>query len=112
MSASRKVRQELSRRRAFRADPNSAALQNHRQSVAQQHCRDRTELSLPPPSPCRWPDECGGCLLGFPECRRAARQAIAARHRSEEHTSELQYLMRISYAVFFLKKKNEQKQTH
>src|SRR3546814_9539884 len=31
--------------------------------------------------------------------------------RSEEHTSELQSLMRISYAVFCLKKKNESKQT-
>src|SRR3546814_8950951 len=30
--------------------------------------------------------------------------------RSEEHTSELQSLMRISYAVFCLKKKNKQKQ--
>src|SRR3546814_3612844 len=29
--------------------------------------------------------------------------------RSEEHTSELQSLMRISYAVFCLKKKKEQK---
>src|SRR3546814_6620605 len=29
-----------------------------------------------------------------------------ATHRSEEHTSELQSLMRISYAVFCLKKKN------
>src|SRR3546814_2611000 len=29
-----------------------------------------------------------------------------ARPRSEEHTSELQSLMRISYAVFCLKKKN------
>src|SRR3546814_5741962 len=29
------------------------------------------------------------------------------RGRSEEHTSELQSLMRISYAVFCLKKKNE-----
>src|SRR3546814_1486430 len=29
--------------------------------------------------------------------------------RSEEHTSELQSLMRISYAVFCLKKKNAQK---
>src|SRR3546814_8212878 len=29
----------------------------------------------------------------------------AERHRSEEHTSELQSLMRISYAVFCLKKK-------
>src|SRR3546814_7230302 len=30
--------------------------------------------------------------------------------RSEEHTSELQSLMRISYAVFCLKKKNNTKQ--
>src|SRR3546814_8523480 len=30
-----------------------------------------------------------------------------ARRRSEEHTSELQSLMRISYAVFCLKKKNK-----
>src|SRR3546814_2316881 len=30
--------------------------------------------------------------------------------RSEEHTSELQSLMRISYAVFCLKKKNNKKQ--
>src|SRR3546814_3809570 len=30
--------------------------------------------------------------------------------RSEEHTSELQSLMRISYAVFCLKKKNKNKQ--
>src|SRR3546814_10587111 len=29
-----------------------------------------------------------------------------SRYRSEEHTSELQSLMRISYAVFCLKKKN------
>src|SRR3546814_8415220 len=34
-----------------------------------------------------------------------ARRVI--RHRSEEHTSELQSLMRISYAVFCLKKKKE-----
>src|SRR3546814_10352329 len=31
--------------------------------------------------------------------------------RSEEHTSELQSLMRISYAVFCLKKKKETKQS-
>src|SRR3546814_3954487 len=31
--------------------------------------------------------------------------------RSEEHTSELQSLMRISYAVFCLKKKNKTKET-
>src|SRR3546814_2644636 len=32
--------------------------------------------------------------------------AVMALLRSEEHTSELQSLMRISYAVFCLKKKN------
>src|SRR3546814_1437934 len=37
--------------------------------------------------------------------RRPARDP-AERPRSEEHTSELQSLMRISYAVFCLKKKN------
>src|SRR3546814_7592276 len=31
--------------------------------------------------------------------------ALESTHRSEEHTSELQSLMRISYAVFCLKKK-------
>src|SRR3546814_7664262 len=32
--------------------------------------------------------------------------------RSEEHTSELQSLMRISYAVFCLKKKTKQKKSN
>src|SRR3546814_9233107 len=45
--------------------------------------------------------------------RAAAAPAPAhrARWRSEEHTSELQSLMRISYAVFCLKKKNKHKRT-
>src|SRR3546814_6234411 len=37
------------------------------------------------------------------------RRAMIRPARSEEHTSELQSLMRISYAVFCLKKKNKQK---
>src|SRR3546814_9365911 len=41
--------------------------------------------------------EAGGSLLAAP--------ALDLRTRSEEHTSELQSLMRISYAVFCLKKK-------
>src|SRR3546814_2250984 len=55
-------------------------------------------------------------------CRRAhqseeGRQAWRADRprsgfRSEEHTSELQSLMRISYAVFCLKKKTIDKATH
>src|SRR3546814_4396006 len=36
-----------------------------------------------------------------------ARRGCAGGGRSEEHTSELQSLMRISYAVFCLKKKND-----
>src|SRR3546814_13985609 len=38
--------------------------------------------------------------------QRAHAMASALCGRSEEHTSELQSLMRISYAVFCLKKKN------
>src|SRR3546814_4624369 len=50
--------------------------------------------------------QCGGtaaCHAGFP-ARRSRRWQPGM--RSEEHTSELQSLMRISYAVFCLKKKN------
>src|SRR3546814_4906852 len=42
------------------------------------------------------------------EVSRPRRRCIRYfRRRSEEHTSELQSLMRISYAVFCLKKKNK-----
>src|SRR3546814_9362695 len=41
---------------------------------------------------------------------RPHRQTAAGPSRSEEHTSELQSLMRISYAVFCLKKKNKTEQ--
>src|SRR3546814_4184175 len=37
---------------------------------------------------------------------------LTAIERSEEHTSELQSLMRISYAVFCLKKKKKKKRQH
>src|SRR3546814_7156500 len=37
---------------------------------------------------------------------------ITGKSRSEEHTSELQSLMRISYAVFCLKKKKDNTQRH
>src|SRR3546814_6612497 len=42
---------------------------------------------------------------------RAVRSSRLMRVRSEEHTSELQSLMRISYAVFCLKKKTQNKHT-
>src|SRR3546814_460455 len=44
-------------------------------------------------------------------CRALAKPHLAL-VRSEEHTSELQSLMRISYAVFCLKKKKEQNTKH
>src|SRR3546814_5773749 len=37
---------------------------------------------------------------------------LVTHRRSEEHTSELQSLMRNSYAVFCLKKKNKKQQQH
>src|SRR3546814_6798449 len=43
-------------------------------------------------------------LSGLEVCRRLRRMNATA-NRSEEHTSDLQSLMRISYAVFCLKKK-------
>src|SRR3546814_8835583 len=58
------------------------------------------------------------CGRGQSPCLSARQLAGAVRHRAgrrsavgdqaEEHTSELQSLMRISYAVFCLKKKTEQ----
>src|SRR3546814_4258141 len=44
--------------------------------------------------------------------RRHHVRSRSGRRRSEEHTSELQSLMRISYAVFCLKKKKSLKQIY
>src|SRR3546814_1499902 len=46
------------------------------------------------------------------KCRRNPIPVFRHPHRSEEHTSELQSLMRISYAVFCLKKKKKKKQSN
>src|SRR3546814_10208129 len=46
----------------------------------------------------------------LPRVRREPGIRSSSRARSEEHTSELQSLMRISYAVFCLKKKKLKKQ--
>src|SRR3546814_1142677 len=45
----------------------------------------------------------GRCPVWMPPLGKSSR----LKPRSEEHTSELQYLMRISYAVFCLQKKND-----
>src|SRR3546814_10612625 len=46
---------------------------------------------------------------GAVEVSTIGRPSSAWNNRSEEHTSELQSLMRISYAVFCLKKKKQHK---
>src|SRR3546814_5971385 len=46
---------------------------------------------------------------GWAVDKQKAGDALFDWFRSEEHTSELQSLMRISYAVFFLKKQNKHK---
>src|SRR3546814_8658852 len=56
-------------------------------------------VSISPSRGCEKPDFQTQC--GRPEMSRVQRVSV----RSEEHTSELQSLMRISYAVFCLKKK-------
>src|SRR3546814_6119206 len=47
---------------------------------------------------------------GSPTTRTSSAERKSSEARSEEHTSELQSLMRISYAVFCLKKKTSQEE--
>src|SRR3546814_8852916 len=52
----------------------------------------------------------GGQIVDSPQA--IAEAYATGRGRSEEHTSELQSLMRISYAVFCLKKKKKTHASH
>src|SRR3546814_7127309 len=65
----------------------------------------RSPLRQLPPSPGR---TAGRAPASY---AREPRGRYQAAERSEEHTSELQSLMRISYAVFCLKKKKHTKYT-
>src|SRR3546814_5159820 len=76
-----------------------------------------------PPAACNIPRKVlhdvargGAARVGTPTKRNAtppaSRQRAAQHFRSEEHTSELQSLMRISSAVFCLKKNKDTKQKH
>src|SRR3546814_1460584 len=79
--------------------------------VQRLHRDTLTNLARVEAIPAATDDPCVGCILGvrrgpgdklFPAVSRSG--VVAGHHRSEEHTSELQSLMRISYAVFCLKK--------
>src|SRR3546814_8211995 len=65
--------------------------------AARETGRDSAEVTLVAVSKTMPPARVGAAL--------AAGQRVFGENRSEEHTSELQSLMRISYAVFCLKKK-------
>src|SRR3546814_3352749 len=59
------------------------------------------------PDPCVIDTLARGCRkCGLVFDNRSHGRFFKSKNRSEEHTSELQSLMRISYAVFCLKKKN------
>src|SRR3546814_8620351 len=65
-------------------------------------------------APARRPDVCGPRFIStMPKetsmdfTKHPAPTVLHSGYRSEEHTSELQSLMRISYAFFFLKKKTQ-----
>src|SRR3546814_7088114 len=64
---------------------------------------------LRPYRPLPWLGARPGRRAGLPPCATVARhqEPDTRAGRSEEHTSELQSLMRNSYAVFCLKKKNK-----
>src|SRR3546814_17397362 len=87
------------------ADRGGALLGEDRTECAAQHPLDETRLGL---------IRHGGRTdeAAVPQHRDGVAElqhfAEEVRDRSEEHTSELQSLMRISYAVFCLKKKNYQ----
>src|SRR3546814_5700829 len=73
-----------------------------------QNCsRAQPERPMEPESMNRWMQRAGG----YEEQAGVANDPSLA-GRSEEHTSELQSLMRISYAVFCLKKKHTNIQTY
>src|SRR3546814_3083524 len=71
------------------------------------------ERAKPSTTPARIPGRDNGRLIvrnicrGFAPKVRAASSNRRSMARSEEHTSELQSLMRISYAVFCLKQKKK-----
>src|SRR3546814_9649689 len=73
--------------------------------VGSGHVDDNTPVrgKLPEPAPLVLINPVTSCVGRLGRRSRPARP----RSRSEEHTSELQSLMRISYAVFCLQKKNK-----
>src|SRR3546814_8586331 len=85
------LREAQVRQPVFGADPDRMRLAR---------IQARTKIDIASPSVVRWRRAACGARRARPR---------GSRDRSEEHTSELQSLMRISYAVFCLKKKKKKK---
>src|SRR3546814_8971584 len=83
--------------------PLQAAAEGHRGAVPRSGAPHGRRLRNPRRRPLRPARQGTVVLAGV-----AFSQPVIPAERSEEHTSELQSLMRISYAVFCLKKKNTQ----
>src|SRR3546814_6781810 len=64
-----------------------------------------------PMPPMCWKSWCPRAIRRMSPVLPISAATTSSSPRSEEHTSELQSLMRISYAVFCLKKKKKTKQT-
>src|SRR3546814_1751970 len=84
-------------------------LHQQRSQVAQQPGRNRLIVDKGPAAAVRLQHPPQGQLAAVAVKPVLANQQLNRMVRSEEHTSELQSLMRISYAVFCLKKKKNNK---
>src|SRR3546814_2016255 len=69
----------------------------------------RTRIILGPQLSPKWPGTDKISVGPYIDVSRTRESTFEFEARSEEHTTELQSLMRISYAVFCLKKKRKKK---
>src|SRR3546814_6323328 len=81
-------------------------LRPHREHLVDGH-RVRDDLGVDPRLPHTTGDQLGVLRPEVDHQDQIVLHGVGRGHRSEEHTSELQSLMRISYAVFCLKKKTQ-----
>src|SRR3546814_4954038 len=96
---------EIAERHAHHLRPSASAQSDGKNDEIEQRrdrrCPDRLELDLEEPPHLLHIERAKPAPIDVPDHGHAG--------RSEEHTSELQSLMRISYAVFCLKNKKTQK---
>src|SRR3546814_9682734 len=83
----------------FRSSPAWAQQTDHSGAAPDSHAGHETETRANTPAPA---DSCTPEHAAMGHCTP---RTVTTAQRSEEHTSELQSLMRISYAVFCLKNK-------